>query len=52
MFSVIVVEMTCQRDNGGCDQVCIDEEVGVSCSCNDGYQLVDNQTCTGIYNTY
>ena len=39
--------MTCQRHNGGCDHICSDADIGVHCSCRDGYQLVDNQTCTG-----
>ena len=45
---MVVVELTCQRGNGGCDQVCSDTETGVNCSCLDGYRLVDNQTCSGI----
>ena len=45
---MIVVELTCQHGNGGCDQVCSDTETGVNCSCLNGYQLVDNQTCSGI----
>ena len=44
---MITVEVICQRSNGGCDQVCTDVVFGVSCSCNDGYQLVDEQTCAG-----
>ena len=39
--------MTCQDYNGGCDQDCEETETGVSCSCYDGYKLIDNQNCTG-----
>ena len=49
---IIAIEMTCQRENGGCDQVCEETETGVNCSCYDGYQPVDNQTCTGMYTSY
>ena len=27
--------------------MCSDAVIGVNCSCYDGYQLVDNQNCTG-----
>ena len=47
MDMVFGIEVTCQHDNGGCDQVCSDAAVGVNCSCHDGYELVDNQNCTG-----
>ena len=47
---IIVVEVTCQHYNGGCDQDCDETETGVNCSCYDGYQLIDNQNCTGNYN--
>ena len=43
----IVIEVTCQHENGGCDQVCEETETGVNCSCFDGHQPIDNQTCTG-----
>jgi len=44
---MIATELTCQWSNGGCDHACIDTETGVNCSCYDGYQLIDNQTCSG-----
>ena len=37
----------CKDKNGGCEHVCTNTQRGVSCSCNDGYQLVNNQNCTG-----
>ena len=46
-ITVIIVEVTCQDYNGGCDQDCDETETGVNCSCYDGYQLIDNQNCTG-----
>ena len=49
MLMMIVIELSCQRGNGGCDQVCSDTETGVNCSCLNGYQLVDNQNCSGIH---
>ena len=52
LFDLIPVEVTCQRSNGGCDQVCTDAEIGVNCSCKDGYQLANEQTCTGSYTSY
>ena len=47
MLNMIILEVTCQRSNGGCDHMCSDAVIGVNCSCYDGYQLVDNQNCTG-----
>ena len=44
---MIIVEVTCQDYNGGCDQVCNETETGVKCSCYDGYQLMNAQNCTG-----
>ena len=39
--------MPCEVNNGGCEHVCTNTQSGVSCSCNDGYQLVNNQNCRG-----
>ena len=44
---MIILEVTCQRNNGGCDHMCSDALIGVNCSCLNGYQLVDKQNCTG-----
>ena len=46
-MTVIVIELTCQNENGGCDHECTDTEIGVNCSCYDGYQLINNQNCSG-----
>ena len=37
----------CKVNNGGCEHVCTNTQSGVSCSCNDGYLLANNQNCTG-----
>ena len=29
----------CKKENGGCDQVCINSEGQVQCGCNPGYVL-------------
>ena len=35
-------------DNGGCDHSCINEDGSFKCTCNNGYQLQnDNLTCEG-----
>ena len=54
LLNIIIIEVTCQRKNGGCDHICNDAIIGVHCSCRNGYQLVDNQSCTGtqVIHTY
>ena len=42
-----VLEVTCQRNNGECNQVCSDVMIGVNCSCHNGYWLIDSQNCSG-----
>ena len=38
----------CQTNNGGCQQVCINNDGNHRCSCNQGYSLAsDNFNCTG-----
>ena len=37
----------CDINNGGCEHVCTNTRSGVSCSCSDGYQLMNKQDCTG-----
>ena len=39
----------CDRNNGGCGQVCSNTVGSFECSCNSGYQLLrDGQQCGGI----
>ena len=36
----------CEVKNGGCDQVCEDNDGSFTCSCNDGYSLMpDDSSC-------
>ena len=38
----------CDTDNGGCSQVCTDNDGSFVCSCNTGYELdADGTTCNG-----
>ena len=38
----------CAANNGGCSQVCTDNEGSFVCSCNTGYELdADGATCNG-----
>ena len=38
----------CATNNGGCSQVCTDNEGSFVCSCNTGYELdADGTTCNG-----
>ena len=48
-MTFVYVGLTCKVSNGGCEHVCTNTQSGVSCSCNDGYQLTENhQNCTGM----
>jgi formylglycine-generating enzyme required for sulfatase activity len=39
----------CEVDNGGCEQVCTDQDDGFTCSCEDGYESAsDGAACTNI----
>ena len=39
----------CSSDNGGCSQICTNEGGSYKCSCEIGYQLIDdNHGCDGI----
>jgi len=46
---IVVVAETCEVQNGGCDDVCIDTSHGPRCSCSPGLLLndTDMHTCTG-----
>ena len=40
----------CASDNGGCDQNCVNNNGGFSCTCNSGYTLNSNgKSCDGCY---
>ncbi|XP_059048111.1 very low-density lipoprotein receptor isoform X2 [Achroia grisella] len=41
-------ENECEKNNGGCTQLCVDTPVGYYCDCNKGYKLIDNRTCEDI----
>jgi len=38
----------CERDNGGCDQECVDTRDSYYCKCRPGFRLVTNNTCEDI----
>jgi len=38
----------CAKDNGGCDQICVDTIDSFFCDCKPGFKLVDNSTCVDI----
>ena len=41
--------LSCEVNNGGCEHVCTSTKSGVTCSCNDGYQLTGNyRNCKGM----
>ena len=38
----------CDKNNGGCQHNCTDDDPGYICSCDDGYFLLaDNHSCDG-----
>ena len=37
----------CQRNNGGCEQVCTHTQSSAICSCRAGYQLFNGRSCRG-----
>ena len=40
----------CQFNNGGCEQICIDEIPLFQCRCKEGYTLDSNgRNCSGMY---
>ena len=49
IYVVMVTDIDeCSEDNGGCDQLCTNEQGSYTCSCALGYQLEpDNRTCLG-----
>ena len=39
----------CAVNNGGCNQTCVDTDVGYNCSCFSGFQLAsDMKNCTEL----
>lgn len=38
----------CSNSNGGCEQVCLNEEPYFSCSCYNGFQLYNSKFCSGL----
>ena len=48
-FNVLDVDQ-CLTDNGGCEQMCINEVPGHVCSCSRGFVLhSDGKSCLGTY---
>jgi len=45
---LLVVVLSCQHNNGGCDHVCNETMSAIICSCHYGYQLANKQDCAGI----
>ena len=53
MFNIILIDINeCTINNGGCEQICINDVGTYHCKCNHGYISSDNHTCDGkkIYN--
>ena len=46
MSLIFCYSLTCENDNGRYDHVCTNIQTGVKCSCNDGYQLENQQSCS------
>ena len=44
---VALVNPTCSNNNGGCEQVCIQTNNIVICSCYSGYQIYNKLHCSG-----
>ena len=43
----------CDKENGGCDDICLNSEGSFECSCEDGYALnEDGKTCSGTHINY
>ena len=52
-FDIALDVKECDIGNGGCSQVCVEEEGSFSCKCKPGYVLqIDNQTCSGECQTH
>ena len=48
MYTYIADINECDTDNGGCSQVCTENDGSFVCSCNKGYELdADGTTCNG-----
>jgi len=40
---------SCASGNGGCEHLCHHSNIGITCSCHDGYTLkLDRKSCEGI----
>ena len=39
----------CNQGNGGCEHTCTDTIGSFTCSCNTGYQLMEEQCCSGNF---
>ncbi len=49
MYVLIFADINeCLTDNGGCDHICINTEGSFSCSCQNGFELENDQfSCSG-----
>ena len=47
MLFTFVGVSPCQRNNGGCEQICTHTQSGATCSCHAGYQLINGSKCRG-----
>ena len=50
LFSLCDVDIDeCEVGTSNCTQICTNEDVGFSCTCEGGYEIdSDNRTCKGI----
>ena len=39
----------CDRNNGGCDHICVDNEHGRDCYCRSGFKLYNRTKCIGTF---